>query len=104
MRLALLLTVAAAALAGCAAPEPRRVVETIRVEVPVPVHRDPPAELAEPYHPETLPVFVAPTDAHAVVGLTADGVRALQLLLHGLKSRDAAWRAWATEEGEDEDD
>lgn len=79
-------TVVAVGCVSAPAPPPRI------VEVPVPVveHREPPAWLAEPYRPETLPVFYEPAC------LSPEGVAALQSILRTLHSRDKAWRAWAS--------
>lgn len=89
---------AIALLAGCAhdPPEPVRIVETVRVEVPVPVRRDAPPELLRRYQPEALPVFLAPDDPRAVVALDTEGERRLRAILSDLYGRLEAWRAWAT--------
>lgn len=76
-------------------PAPVRIVDTVKVEVPVEVRPVPPAELMAPFVPEALPVFVAPTDPAATSALTADGEKKLRLLIFDLWSRVEAWRAWA---------
>jgi hypothetical protein len=47
------------------------------------------------YKPEALPEFVSPADPAASSALTADGERALRLIILDLQSRLAAWREWA---------
>lgn len=88
-------------LTGCAhrppAPAPIRVVEAQRVEVPVPVRREPPAELVAPYRPDSVPAFVEPSDPSASSALTPEGERQMRALLNDLMARDEAWRRWATE-------
>lgn len=85
------------ALAGCSADTARsvRVVETVRVEIPVAVRREPPAELLEPYRPGALPGFVSPSDPAASSALTPEGERRLRLLILDLVTRETAWREWA---------
>jgi len=77
--------------------EPVRIVETVRVDVPVPVARTVPPELLAPLAVSPLPVFVAPADVAAASALTADGERRFRALLVELLARIEAWRAWATE-------
>jgi hypothetical protein len=93
-RFALALT-AALLIGGCATTEPVRLVETVRVDVPVPTRMEPPAELLAP-HVADLPVFVLPSDAAATSALTPDGERKLRQLINDLLTRLEAWRAWAT--------
>ena len=81
-------------LAGCAST-PETVVRTVRVEVPVKVKVEAPAELLTPYRPDRLPVFVQPADPTASSALTAEGEKALRAIIEDLAARDAAWRAWA---------
>jgi hypothetical protein len=83
------------ALAGCASRQLEPVFIIERVEVPVPVKREPPEWLAEPYRPQRLPEFVPPSDPAATSALTAEGEQALKLLLEGARTRDRAWRAWS---------
>jgi hypothetical protein len=87
------------ALVGCGAKKPPtivKVIETQRIEVPVPVERRPPAELLAHAQP-ALPVFVAPSDPAASSALTDEGERLLRALIEELLARIAAWQAWATE-------
>jgi hypothetical protein len=93
----LILLVAAVGLAGCVTTERRtiRIVETQRVEIPVPTKRQPPAELLEPMVTTELPVFVAPSDPAASSALTHEGERRLRSVLLDLLSRETAWREWA---------
>ena len=96
---AALAIVAVAALAGCAG---QTRVETVEVRVPVPVRAQPPAELLEPpARPRGAP-FVRPDHPDAVVGLTADGRDALVDHVDKLRRRDRAWRAWATDDEEED--
>ena len=81
-------------LAGCA-QTPEQIVRTVRVEVPVQVKVEAPAELLTPYRPDRLPVFVQPTDPQASSALTADGEKALRAIIEDMAAREAAWRAWA---------
>ena len=76
-------------------PEPIRIIETVKVEVPVPVKIEPPRELMEPFTFESLPVFVSPADPAATSALTADGERRLRLLIFDLLGRLGAWQTWA---------
>lgn len=73
-----------------------RVVETVTVNVPVPVERVPPAELLAPLTPP-LPTFVPPAHPGASSALTAEGERLLRALINDLLARIAAWEAWARE-------
>lgn len=91
----------AAALAACAGkeviPEPELTITAPApgLDVPVPTKREPPAELLEPFRPETLPEFLPPQDPRVTSGVTKEGERALMLLIHDLHSALEAWRAWA---------
>jgi hypothetical protein len=86
-------------LAGCGSAEtrPARVVETVEVKVPVPVRAEPPGELMAPYVPEALPTWISPADPEATSALSREGEQRLKLLLHDMKTRLDAWRAWALE-------
>lgn len=87
-----LLLVLVIALAGCASePVERIVYQTVRV--PVYVRPEPPAELAAPYKPVELPVFLPP--GQGVVSLDAEGVNALKTIIRTLSTRDEAWREWS---------
>jgi hypothetical protein len=93
----------ALSLAGCVTPptprcEPLVKVETVRVEVPVPVRRAPPPELLEPYRPAELPEFVPACTQGATSALTPRDEKRLKALLDGYVTRDAAWRSWAAED------
>lgn len=99
VRVAVVTALALTALVGCSAP--RVLVETQIVEVPVLRDRPAPAELAAPYVPRAVPVFVAPSHPDASSALTPDGERDLRGILIDLTTRDAAWRAWADTEAGD---
>lgn len=88
------LTAALLLLAACSG-SPAREREVITVEVPVPVHSDPPAWLAAPYQPERLPLFIHTDSPEASSALSVEGETALRLMLFDLLARDRAWRAWA---------
>ena len=95
-----LMLLAAMALAGCAGAPPQAVpvVETVYVDRPVPVKRQPPAELmALRGQLGPLPVFVDPGDPAATSALTPDGERRLRALLEQLVTGLEAWEAWAAE-------
>lgn len=101
MRAALLILVALL-LAACghqmpqecpAPPPPQRV--PYEVKVPTYIDRTPPAELVRPYKPLNVPKFLSPSDEDAVVGLDAEGLDRLKIILRTIKTRDDAWRAWA---------
>jgi hypothetical protein len=79
-------------LAGCTTQE--RIV-TRDVMIPVPAKPAAPDWLMVDYKPEALPEFVSPADPAASSALTADGERALRLIILDLQSRLAAWREWA---------
>lgn len=99
VRVAVVTALALTALAGCTSP--RVLVETQIVEVPVFRERAAPAELAAPYVPRAVPVFVAPSHPDASSALTPEGERNLRGLLIDLTTRDAAWRAWADMDAEE---
>lgn len=65
------------------------------LNVPVPTRREPPAELLGGITPD-LPQFVAPSDPRATSALSKEGETLLMLLIHDLKTRIDAWKAWAT--------
>lgn len=90
--------------AGCAStaqvcPEPVTLRVPYEVKVPVYVERTVPAELKRKYTPMDFPKFIAPTTPGAAVALDKDGVDKLKIILRTLKTRDDAWRAWATPGG-----
>jgi len=75
-------------------PEPR--VITKEIKVPVATKREPPAALAKPYHPGSVPHFLPAGHEDAVIGLSPAGVKDLKRLIFDFLSRDKAWREWAT--------
>lgn len=100
--MAIRIVLAAALLSGCSwlAPEPETVTVVKTVEVAVPYREprpDPPEPLATPYRPESLPVFVPPSNPDASIALTPEGAERLRVMLRTLKSRDESWRAWSME-------
>lgn len=92
----------AVALAGCASQQeqycPAPVVHNVPYEVKVPVYLSPkaPGELVRPYIPTELPAFVDPSDPKAKYGLSDLDWQRLQVILRTMRTRDDAWRAWAT--------
>lgn len=93
---------AASLLTGCAGnvKECPATVRTVEKKVPVPVKREPPAELMQPVETKPLPVFLLPNDPSATSALTPDGEKALRLLLERMGSRVQAWESWAGEPAE----
>lgn len=91
--------IAAGLLVGCAVqPEPVPAVQTVYVDKPVAVRREPPADLVElRRNLGPLPQFVAPTDEAATSALTPEGERRLRALLDRLATGLEAWEAWAGE-------
>ncbi len=104
----LLLMLLGALVAGCATDqavqrcEPVQLKVPYEVKVPTLVTRTPPAELARGYTPLDLPDFIQPGDQRSVVGLDKVGLDRLKILIRTLKTRDDAWRAWATSKTENQ--
>jgi len=84
-----------ALLAGCVTAPPRTitVTETVEVQIPVPVRREPPAALLAPVDVD-LPVFVSPDDPLATSALTPEGERLLRGLILTFQGYIDASRAW----------
>lgn len=83
------------AIASCSS-DPVIQVEYREVQVPVPYRSVPPTELATPYIPERLPVFLQP--GQGVVSLDEQGVNDLKTILRTLITKDEAWRAWSSDD------
>lgn len=81
-------------LAGCTS-EP--VIVYRPVEVLVPVRATPPDALLKAYLPERLPRFISPLDPAAKAAMSEADLNHLKVLLRTLKTRDDAWRAWASQ-------
>lgn len=97
------LLIVLAFLTGCSSNEVRQCpapAAPLRVpyEVKVPVYseRKPPAELLRKYTPLDIPKFLKVDSPDAAVALDKTGVDQLKIILRTLKTRDDAWRAWAT--------
>lgn len=89
-------------LAGCAGTPavqsctPVEVKVPYRVNVPTYIDRTPPAELARGYAPLDFPEFTEPNDPATVVGMDKAALERLKIIIRTLKTRDNAWRAWAS--------
>lgn len=95
------LLMACVLLSGCAAaPVPETIRVPVEVVKPIYVKAVPPGELARPYKPVDLPEFVSPEDKSAIVALTPEGLKRLQVILRTLVTREEAWRAWARKDSE----
>jgi len=91
----LLLTGCAVKPVVCPAPAaPLRI--PYETKVPVYIERKPPAELMRKYAPLDLPKFMLTNDPNGAVALDKAGVDQLKIILRTLKTRDDAWRVWAT--------
>lgn len=87
------------ALTGCQTPPPLP-AEPYETKVPVYIKREAPGELIRPYTPTELPSFVSPSHPDAVYALTEVDWRRLQVILRTMRTREDAWRVWATGQGE----
>lgn len=87
----------ALSLAACANQKPDVLYTPVDVKVPIPVHRDAPAELMTDITPGDDLKFIAPGDPEASSALSKDGERALRRLVRELNARLSAWKSWATE-------
>lgn len=92
----------AAVVAGCAGTgasglvpvcEPKIVVQ--RVEVPVPVARSVPPQLAT-FELPPAPVFVSPGTEGVTSALTPEGEAALRAYVEALGGQLGAWQAWGS--------
>lgn len=93
----------AVVLTGCAWRQPQQVpvVETVYVDRPVPVKRQPPDDLMQlREHVGPAPQFVAPGDPDATSALTPEGERRLRALVEQLLTGLEAWEAWAADDDE----
>lgn len=91
---AILLIMCVTSLSGCT--ENETPVKTVTVKVPTIVKPVPPKELIRVAITDAqLPVFIDPSDPHAVVGLDAANEAKLKALALDREKRLDGWEAWA---------